>query len=135
MDKINKVEETAEIEEPIFQQVHFTKSGINFINVVREDETHNFFNYNYIYNGAGLAVGDFNNDDLQDVIFVSNQSKNRLFINQGELNFENISETAGIESDGGWKNGVTVIDVNQDGLDDIYLSKSGRYDDPKMRAN
>lgn len=126
-----------EVEEfqPIFDEKSFTQTGINFINSVIEDTTHNFFNFNYIYNGAGLAVGDFNNDELQDVIFVSNQSENRLFLNKGDLKFENISYDAGVTSIGGWKNGITVADVNQDGYQDIYLVRSGRYDDPEKRAN
>lgn len=121
--------------EPIFEPVHFAQSKVLFINTIIEDTVHNFFNYNYIYNGAGVGSGDFNADGLQDLVFVSNQSKNRLFLNSGELKFENISETSGIESTGGWKNGVTVIDINQDGLDDIYLSRSGNYQSPKERTN
>ena len=130
-----EVKDSKELIEPIFKEKSFAQTGINFINTVLEDTVHNFFNYNYIYNGAGLAVGDFNNDELQDVIFVSNQSENRLFLNQGGLKFENITSDAGVISYGGWKNGVTVVDINQDGLDDIYLSRSGRYEDPSERAN
>lgn len=136
----SKVLETNEVTEestapPVFEPIHFTESGVIFINSIREDTLHNFFNYNYIYNGAGLATGDFDNNGLQDLIFISNQSKNRIFINQGGLKFENISETSGVESEDGWKNGVTVIDINNDGLDDIFISRSGRYKDPEMRAN
>lgn len=123
------------IEDPIFKEISFTQSGINFLNTIREDETHNFFNYNYIYNGSGLAIGDFNNDDLNDIYFVSNQSRNRLFLNKGGLKFQNVTDSAGIHATGGWKNGVTVVDINQDGFDDIYLSRSGRYEDPSERAN
>ncbi|MFT6871964.1 MAG: hypothetical protein ACJAVN_000969 [Roseivirga sp.] len=126
---------SATLPEPIFKEISFTQSGINFLNTIREDETHNFFNYNYIYNGSGLAIGDFNNDDLKDIYFVSNQSKNKLFLNKGNLKFQNITDSAGVAALKGWKNGVTVVDINQDGLDDIYLSRSGRYEDPDQRAN
>lgn len=127
---------TEEVEAaPIFQQVHFTKSKISFINTLREDREHNFFNFNYIYNGAGAAVGDFDNDGLEDVYLVANQGGNKLFHNQGELTFADITETAGVAADGAWKNGVTVVDVNQDGWDDIYLVRSGRYEEASKRAN
>lgn len=121
--------------EPIFKEISFTQSGINFLNTIREDETHNFFNYNYIYNGSGLAIGDFNNDELKDIYFVSNQSRNKLFLNKGDLKFENITESAGVDALEGWKNGVTVVDINQDGFDDIYLSRSGLYENPDERSN
>lgn len=127
--------QTQETQKPLFEPVHFTESGVIFINTIREDTLHNFFNYNYVYNGAGLATGDFNADGLADLIFISNQSKSRIFVNKGSLKFENISETSGVESLEGWKNGVTVIDINEDGLDDIYISRSGRYTNPNDRAN
>lgn len=128
-------EEKEEVLNPIFRQVHFTKSNLSFINSLREDREHNFFNFNYIYNGAGAAVGDFDNDGLKDIYLVSNQGGNKLFHNQGELSFKDITESAGVASNGAWKNGVTVVDVNQDGLDDIYLVRSGRYQEPSKRAN
>ena len=138
-DNGNKESQKAEADkqptEPIFKEIHFTQSGINFINTITEDETHNFFNFTNIYNGAGIAVGDFNNDGLQDAIFVSNQKGNKLFINQGGLKFENMTDQAGIKSTGGWKNGVTVVDINADGLDDIYITRSGRYKETDMRSN
>lgn len=121
--------------DPTFKQVSFTLSGINFINTIREDETHNFFNYNYIYNGSGLAVGDFNNDDLQDVYFMSNQFGARLFMNQGKLKFKNMTDSAKVGASEGWKNGVTIVDINDDGFDDIYVSRSGRYEKESERAN
>lgn len=122
-------------EMPVFQEVSFGRSGLNFINTIREDETHNFFNYNYIYNGAGLAVADFDNDGLQDVYFVSNQFNNKLFRNKGDLRFENVTASSGTTASNGWKNGVTVVDVNSDGFQDIYVSRSGRYENPGDRAN
>ena len=76
---------SATLPEPIFKEISFTQSGINFLNTIREDETHNFFNYNYIYNGSGLAIGDFNNDDLKDIYFVSNQSKKQALSQQREF--------------------------------------------------
>ncbi len=121
-------------EGPVFKQVGLN-SGLNFINTIREDEMHNFFNYNYIYNGSGLAVGDFNNDDLQDVYFVSNQFGARLFMNKGNLKFQNVTDKSGALAKDGWKNGVTVVDINDDGFDDLYVSRSGRYESEEERAN
>lgn len=132
-EKTEKVAQTPV--DPTFKQVSFALSGINFINTIREDETHNFFNYNYIYNGSGLAVGDFNNDDLQDVYFVSNQFGARLFMNQGKLKFVNMTDSAKVGALEGWKNGVTIVDINDDGFDDIYISRSGRYEQENERAN
>lgn len=129
------VTELAPAEGPVFKQVSFAISGLNFINTIREDETHNFFNYNYIYNGSGLAVGDFNNDDLQDIYFVSNQFSAKLFLNKGNLKFKNVTDSAGVAAFEGWKNGVTIVDINDDGFDDIYISRSGRYEKESERAN
>ncbi|MFY0594491.1 FG-GAP repeat domain-containing protein [Roseivirga sp.] len=120
---------------PVFSEVSYALSGINFINTIRENETHNFFNYNYIYNGSGLAVADFNNDDLQDVYFVSNQFGAKLFLNRGKLKFRNVTDSAGVNASEGWKNGVTIVDINNDGFKDIYVSRSGRYEKEEERTN
>ncbi|OEK05572.1 FG-GAP repeat domain-containing protein [Roseivirga misakiensis] len=133
--EVKPKENDAQAEPPVFSEVSFALSGIRFINTIREDETHNFFNYNYIYNGSGLAVADFNNDDLEDVYFVSNQFGAKLFLNKGGLKFQNLTDSAGVGAAQGWKNGVTIVDVNDDGFDDIYVSRSGRYEKASDRTN
>ena len=131
-EEIKPVED--EILDPIFKQVHFTQSGLNFINSIREDQDHNFFNYNYIYNGAGLATGDFNNDGLLDLYMVSNQNSNKLFVNEGGLKFKELREES-LTIEQGWSNGVNIVDVNADGFMDIYLSRGGTYEGAAKRKN
>lgn len=111
-------------------------SGIDFINRVTPDEVTNILSYWYFYNGGGVGIGDFNNDGFQDVFLVGNQVPSKLYINSGKtpagqssissgFHFEDVSKTAGITIHEGWAFGVSVIDINQDGLQDIYLSMGG----------
>jgi hypothetical protein len=81
----------------------------------------------YFYNGAGVGVGDFNNDGQQDIFFSSNQGDNSLFLNKGGMRFSNVTKEAGIPSDHSWSTGVSVVDINNDGLLDIYVSRVGKY--------
>ena len=112
----------------IFQPIGVETSGIDFINTLIEDSTVNYFTYPYIYMGGGVAVGDLNNDGLQDLYFTGNQVKNRLYLNQGELKFLDITEEAQVASDNRWVTGVTMADVNHDGWMDIYVSVSGKWE-------
>ncbi|WP_350287841.1 VCBS repeat-containing protein [uncultured Croceitalea sp.] len=105
----------------LFEQVSTTISGIDFSNDLLEDAGHNIINYIYFYNGAGVSVGDINNDGLPDVFFVSNQGNNKLYLNKGELKFEDISVTAGIHGNADWNTGSTMVDINADGYLDIYV--------------
>ncbi|GAA3602539.1 VCBS repeat-containing protein [Flavivirga amylovorans] len=102
-------------------------SGIDFENTLTESDTLNYFNYPYIYMGGGIAVGDFNNDNLQDLYFTGNMVSNKLYINKGTLAFEDITQKAdaGLSNDD-WFLGATTIDINNDGWLDIYLSVSGK---------
>ncbi len=120
---------------PLFERVLLKISHVRFINSIVENEQHNFTNYNYIYNGGGVGVGDINNDGLTDLYFSANQESNTLYLNQGKFCFKDISTTAGVNAQDGWKNGVTFIDINCDGLLDIYVCQSGTYSDPEKRAN
>jgi len=102
-------------------------SGIDFQNTLRHDlsTNENLFNFDYFYNGAGVGIADLNNDGLPDIFFCGNQVDNKLYLNQGDFVFKDISEKADINRRKGWTNGITFADVNQDGWLDIYLSQGG----------
>lgn len=111
----------------MFQAVGKDVTGIHFINQLTDSDTFNIIDYLYYYNGGGLAVGDINNDGLEDLYFSANMANNKLYLNKGNMQFEDVSAASGTESPGPWKTGVTMSDVNQDGLLDIYLCRVGEY--------
>ena len=117
----SKLEEPIGKDDYLFKRIASKTSGIDFSNNIQEDSIHNIINYIYMYNGAGVAVGDINNDGLSDVFFVSNQGKNKLYLNKGDLQFEDISDLAGIGGNSSWNTGVTMVDINADGYLDIYV--------------
>ncbi len=118
-----------------FQLLSPAETGIHFENTLTDETAHNVLIYSNYYGGAGVGVGDFNRDGLQDVFFAGNLVADRLYLNQGNLQFEDISAQAGIRDDGGWSSGVIVADVNQDGWPDIYLTRELYDDKPLLRAN
>ncbi|MFZ1255028.1 MAG: VCBS repeat-containing protein, partial [Saprospiraceae bacterium] len=111
------------------------ETGVQFNNKLTETKELNAFKFNYMYNGAGVGIGDINNDGLQDLYFVGNQVPDKLYLNKGNLRFEDISESSGIAAFGGWKNGITFVDINQDGYLDIYITRGGFIDDPNLNSN
>ncbi len=119
----------------MFTAIPSTHSNIRFNNTVKEDVKLNFLNYTYVYNGGGVAVGDINNDGLEDIYFTSNQNSNTLYLNKGNFVFEDITELAGVKDDKGWSTGVTMVDINNDGWLDIYVCKSGSLDANVLRKN
>ena len=119
----------------LFNLVDNNKTNIHFKNTVKESLYFNFLNYAYIYNGGGVAVGDINNDGLEDVYFTSNQESNRLYLNQGNLEFKDITVKAKVSDNIGWTTGVTMIDINNDGWLDIYVCKSGSLKSHQNRKN
>ena len=114
---------------PFLQELPSSHTGIQFNNQLHESDTNNPLFYEYYYNGAGLAVGDIDNDGLSDIFFGANMEKSRLYLNKGGLKFKDITEASGINTEGSWVTGVNMIDLNQDGWMDIYLSVGGNIDD------
>ena len=114
-------------EDTLFTIMPSSETGISFKNQLTENEEFNIIEYLYFNNGAGVAAGDINNDGLIDLYFSSNQESNRLYLNKGNLIFEDITESAGIAGQGNWKTGVSMADVNGDGFLDIYVCQVGNY--------
>lgn len=111
---------------PIFSKLEPRVSGIQFENRLVENDTLNYFTYPYIYMGGGVATGDINNDGLSDLFFTGNMVPNKLYLNQGGLRFEDISQDAGLEGDSRWYTGTAMADINGDGLLDIYCLVAGQ---------
>src|SRR5688572_4695307 len=114
-------------DEKKFRFVPASESGIHFKNTLKESVEFNIFNYMYFYNGGGVAVGDLNGDELPDIYFTSNQEANKLYLNQGDMKFKDITAEAGVKGFTGWTTGVTMADVNNDGRLDIYVGYLGDY--------
>jgi hypothetical protein len=112
----------------LFQKLPSRKTNITFKNALTETDTFNYFLYSYIYMGGGVSVGDFNNDGLADIYFIGNMVSNRLYLNRGDLKFEDVTEISNTGGDKRWMLGSTVCDINNDGLLDIYVSVSGLFD-------
>lgn len=111
----------------IFSRLDASTSHIDFKNILIENDSLNYFTYSYLYMGGGIATGDINNDGLLDLYFTGNQVPNKLYLNKGGLEFEDITEKAGVAGDDRWYTGVTMADVNGDGFLDIYCSVSGLF--------
>ncbi|MBL7699123.1 MAG: VCBS repeat-containing protein [Chitinophagaceae bacterium] len=118
----------------MFSDLHHGDTGIDFRNLIVEDESLNVAHYIYFYNGAGVAIGDINNDGLADVFFTGNMVKNRLYLNKGDLEFENITNNSGVAEKQGWCTGTTMVDINHDGFLDIYVCRSAD-DNAEKRKN
>ena len=109
----------------LFTLLDAGETGIQFSNNLSYTEAFNPYTFRNFYNGGGVAIGDINNDGLPDVFFCSSQHSNRLYLNKGNFQFEDITEKAGVVSDSVWSTGVTMADINGDGWLDIYVCKSG----------
>ncbi|MEI8059470.1 MAG: VCBS repeat-containing protein, partial [Ferruginibacter sp.] len=120
-------------EKTLFSLVENSK--INFTNSLTESKNLNVFNYRNFYNGGGVATGDLNNDGLPDVFFTANQGSNKLYLNKGNLQFEDISVKAGFTEKKQWSTGVVLADVNGDGWLDIYICNAGNIFDSVAREN
>ncbi|TAH22197.1 MAG: VCBS repeat-containing protein [Cytophagales bacterium] len=104
----------------LFTQLSPGETGINFANHITPDDTLNILYFMYMYNGAGVGIGDFNGDSLPDIFFSGNQVSSKFYLNKGNFKFEDMTEKAGLKTDR-WATGVSVADVNADGLLDIYV--------------
>lgn len=131
----NEQQENAAPADALFTLLDPTKTGVKFQNNISEGLNTNVLMYEYFYNGGGIAVGDVNNDGLDDLYFTSNMESNRLYLNKGGMTFQDISSTAGASGRAGpWKTGTTMADVNGDGWLDIYVCYSGSVA-PESRTN
>ncbi len=108
-------------EKTLFSKIGSEISYVDFVNKITPNDTLNAFTFTNFYNGAGVGIGDFNNDSLPDLFFTANQVSSKIYINKGDLRFLDVSETAGITTSS-WCTGVSIVDINQDGWDDIYVS-------------
>ncbi|HEX8607916.1 MAG TPA: VCBS repeat-containing protein, partial [Pedobacter sp.] len=118
----------------LFEQISSAHSGIHFNNLITESDTINPLDLVNIYNGGGVGVGDFNGDGLPDLYFTGNMVASRLYLNKGDFKFEDITEKAGVIGEGRWARGVSIVDINNDGLMDIYVCNT-IYKDEKRRYN
>ena len=115
-------------EEALFSLLASEKTGIDFVNKVVNQKNFNIFKYRNFYNGGGVAIGDINNDGLPDIYLTGNMVPNKLYLNKGGLQFEDISEKAGVQGNKPWSTGVTMVDINNDGLLDLYVSNAGNME-------
>jgi len=111
--------------ETLFKKLEPSQTHINFSNDLSYDSKFNIYTYRNFYNGGGVAIGDINNDGLPDIFFTANMLPNKLYLNKGNFQFEDVTEEAGIGKKGKWSTGVSMADVNGDGLLDIYVCNSG----------
>src|SRR5213080_1066323 len=109
---------------PLFQLLTPGKTGVTFVNTITTSDSLNAQTDPYVYNGAGVAIGDINNDGLPDVFLTGNMVSSRLYLNKGDMRFEDITERAGVTTHR-WATGATMVDINSDGYLDIYVSVSG----------
>jgi hypothetical protein len=109
----------------LFERLTVERTGLDFANVVTNDDDYNIFMYRNFYNGGGVGIGDINNDGLPDVYLTANMGPNKLFLNRGNWKFEDISATAGVEQTNKWSTGVAMVDINADGWLDIYVCNAG----------
>jgi hypothetical protein len=117
----------------LFELIASAHSGIHFTNTITDTDSLNILNFEYIYNGGGVAIADFNNDSLPDIYFTASMVPNSLYINEGDLRFKDVTAQAGVSGNGKWSTGVSVIDINNDGWLDLYVCASNKHDTASRR--
>ena len=122
-------------EQTLFSLLTPDHTGIYFENTITDTNEESIFIYEDFYSGGGVGIGDINNDGLPDIYFAGNQVGDKLYLNQGNFKFKDITESSGILNKGGWSTGVNIVDINNDGLKDIYVCKSLYDDRPDLRQN
>lgn len=133
--KIKQAMPAPESPNPVFKKLDSKETGITFNNLVDENYGNYFDAFAYVYNGGGVAAGDINQDDLPDLYFTGNEVENKLYLNLGNLKFKDITEEAGVGGGPGWDNGVTMVDIDHNGLMDIYVCRGGWQDKDEQRKN
>jgi ASPIC and UnbV/FG-GAP-like repeat len=118
----------------LFETISSEQSGIHFNNQIKESDSLNVLNVSNIYNGGGVGIGDFNRDGLPDIYFTGNLVPNKLYLNKGNFKFQDITAESGADGNGKWCRGVSVVDINNDGWPDIYVSATINSD-PEKRKN
>lgn len=124
---------TAVLSQPLFTLLPAKHTKIDFNNEIKESGAQNVLAYEYLYNGGGVAIADINNDGLADIFFTGNMVPNKLYLNLGDCKFKDVTKQAGVAGRKGWKTGVTMADVNADGLPDIYVCYSGKGESGSRR--
>ena len=118
----------------LFKELKADRTGISFSNRVREDSMVNMLTYEYLYNGGGVGIADFNNDGRPDIYLTASMGPNALYLNEGGMRFRDVTAAAGVEGKGRWSRGVAVVDINNDGLQDIYVC-AGTWQVADQRRN
>ncbi len=131
--ELHGVEETLVAKNPVLQLLDPAETGIDFQNKIIESVTNNFVNNLNIYNGGGVAIADVNNDNLPDIFFVCTNGQNRLYLNQGNLKFKDITQSAGLKSEEGFETTVAAVDINADGFLDFYVGRAGPFENDERR--
>ena len=117
----------------LFRLLPSEKTGVTFNNIIEENDSFNILTHEYIYNGGGVGIADFNNDGLQDIFFSGNLVPNKLYVNKGNFKFEDASNAAGVQIAGRWSSGVAIADINKDGWMDIYVCATMHTDSANRR--
>ncbi len=120
-------------DEVLFEKLSQDQTGIDFENKLSFDPDFNIYRYRNFYNGGGVAAGDISGNGLPDLFFIGNMEPNRLYLNKGDFTFEDVTEYAGVAGSMGWSTGVSLVDINGNGLLDIYVTNSGLFDEDERR--
>lgn len=119
----------------LFSKVSSEKSGVHFNNKIVDTKSANILLYSNFYGGGGVGIGDFNNDGLQDLVFAGNLVKDEIYLNKGSFAFQNVTLESGFTDNGGWSSGIVIADINNDGWQDIYITRELYDDNPELRTN